>query len=71
MRQHDAAGADANRAGGGAYRGQQHFWRAAGNGREGVVLRNPEALVSQLFAPLGHGNGLAQGLGGLVGGACQ
>ena len=71
MRQHDAAGADANRAGGGAYGGQQHFRRAAGNGREGVVFGDPEALVSQLLAPLCHGDGFAQGVGGLVGGACQ
>ncbi len=71
MRQHDAAGADANAGGGSAQRRQQDFRCAAGHRGEGVMLRYPEPCIAELLAPLRHLQGFLQGDGSLVRGAGQ
>jgi hypothetical protein len=49
VRQHDPAGAQADALGPGADRGEQDRRRPAGDARDGVVLRDPEALVADLL----------------------
>ena len=64
VRQHDAAGADADAAGRGGGAGDEDLGRGAGEQVHGVVLGVPEARVAELVDVLGEREGVVEGVGG-------
>ena len=59
VRQHHARAADADAAGARGHGGHQHFGRGAHDGRQAVVLAQPEPLVAQGLAVHGEIDGVA------------
>ena len=62
VRQHDAGAADADPLGGGGDRGHHDLRCGADDGRMVMVLRHPEALVTQRLAVFGERHRVADGL---------
>ncbi len=69
VRQHHAAGADADRGRGSAYRRQQHLGRAARDHRRVVVLGHPEARVAQRLGVAREREGFGEGRARVAAGA--
>ena len=64
VRQHDAAGAEANVAGFSADAGEHDLGRGTGEGVHGVVLGHPEAMEAEGVDVAGERDGVGQGLRG-------
>jgi len=64
VRQHDAAGADADAAGGSGGAGDEDLGCGAGEQVHGVVLGVPEARVAERVNVLGEGEGVGESVGG-------
>jgi len=64
VREHDAAGADADTGGLSADAGEEDLRGGAGEQAHGVVLGHPEAREAECFDVFREGDGVLDGLGG-------